>query len=164
MSEVKYFTYLWTNAAWKRKTELAREGFGAIEYAASKKFSSAGVEPGSVVFLVTNIKGSLFLGGTVEVHQILNHRDAAAYLKIRPADLWSAKEFIVAPHGREDYFRGDLKVDDRIAHGLKYRKRSGGFQHPKLDREGKIDRQTLRNVRCLYPGAEQPLLELLSLR
>ena len=153
---------MWTNQAWKRKTELAREGFGAIEYAASSKFSRAGVGPDSLVFLVTNIKGSLFLGGYIRVEDVMNRREATNYLRLRANDLWAGREYIVAQRGSEYYFRGDLQLPDRIAHRLKFRSPRGGFVYPKLDRAGKLDRQTLRNVRRLYPGAEKSLLELLK--
>ena len=161
MVNTRYYTYLWRNESWFRKAELAREGFGNLEYAASNRFRAAGVAPGCVVFIVTVIKGSLFLGGTIEVAEVLDRAAAARYLGLRPQDLRGAKEYIVARPGREDRFRGDLKVDDRIAHGLKFKARHGGFVHPRLDREGKIDRQTLRNARPLFPGAELPLLDLL---
>ena len=162
MEDRHYFTYLWRNESWLRKTELAREGFCYLEYAASNRFRAAGVEPGCVVFIVTVLRGFLFLGGKIEVVDVLDRRGAADYLGMRENDLRGAKEYIVAKPGKEDRFRGDLKVDDRIAHGLKFRTRTGGFVHPRLDREGRIDRQTFRNARLLYPGAERPLLDLLA--
>ena len=161
MEETRYFTYLWRNESWSRKTELAREGFWQLEYAASNRFRAAGVAPGCVVFIVTVIKGTLYLGGTIEVADVLDRAAASGYLRLRATDLRGAKEYIVAKHGHEDRFRGDLVVEDRIAHNLKFRARNGGYVHPKLDRDGKIDRQTLRNARLLYPGSEQPLLDLL---
>lgn len=162
MVDVDYFTYLWRNESWCRKAELAREGFGYLEYAASNRFRAAGVAPGCVVFIVTVIRGYLFLGGRIDVADVLDRRGAAEYLGMRADDLRGAREYIVARPGEEDRFRSDLKVDDSIAHGLKFSARNRGFVHPRLDREGRIDRQTLRNARLLYPGAEQPLLDLLA--
>lgn len=160
MADTGHFTYLWRNAAWEKKIVLAREGYWYLDYAASNRFRSAGVVPGSVVFIVTVIKGSLFLGGYMVVEDILDRADAAIHLGLYKDDLWPAKEFIVARPEFEVVFRGDLKVDDNIAKGLKYATRNGGFTYPKQDAEGKIDRQTLRNVRRLFPGSENTLFEL----
>ena len=161
METTRYFTYLWTNESWIRKTALAREGYWHLDYAAGNRFRSAGVAPGSVVFIITVIRGSLFLGGYIEVEAVLDRENAAKFLGQYAGDLRNANEFIVARPGSEVVFRGDLKVDDAIAKSLGYRTKSGELVYPKQDAEGRIDRQTLRNVRRLFTGTEKKLFALM---
>ena len=162
MQQTRYFTYLWTNDSWRRKAALAREGYWNLDYAASNRFRSAGVENGSVVFIVTVLEGSLYLGGSIQVAGVFDRKGAADFLGISADGLRMAKEYIVAKPGTEFVFRADLKVEDRIAHRLRFCNKRGGFVYPRLDASGKIDRQTFRNARPLYPGAEQALLQLLG--
>jgi len=159
-----YFTYLWKNETWTRKKAEAAEGHDRLDYAAGDRFTSAGVTPGSTVFVITVEGGELYLGGYIHVGRILDCKNAALTLGQPESSLWGAKEYIVAEPGTEVHFRGDLLVPRHISHHLQF-ERNGGFVHPvppKIDAEGKIDRQTLRHVRKLYRGSESVLFALLK--
>lgn len=162
MTSRKHFTYLWTNASWERKKALAGEGYRHLDYAAGSRFRAAGIEPGSVVFIVTVIKGSVFVGGYIEVADLLDRAGAARFLGVHRDELRVAKEYIVARRGAEQSFRGDLRLANAVAKNLVYLTPSNTQVHPRLDRDGRIDRQTLRNARRLAPGSEQPLFDLLA--
>ncbi len=158
---MSYFTTLWTNETWDRKAKLAAGAYPQLDYAASKGFSSVGVKTGSTVFIVTVKKGILFVGGLIKVHAVLNKTEAAIFLKRPEEDLWPAQEYIVAAPGSELNFEVHRSLTVEDAANLKFSK-NGGFVSPKTLSSGMLDRQTLRNVRKLYPGSEA-LLSLVNM-
>lgn len=158
---MSYFTYLWKNETWSKKAELSLNGYSRLDYAASDKFKGAGISEGATVFIVTVKKGILYLGGYIKVLSILDRNQAARYLSIPESELWKAGEYIVAQRGCEVDFRDNLMIPLDKAKKLEF-SRNGGFVNLKIESDGKINRQTLRNVRKLYAGCEKQLFDALN--
>ena len=95
---MKYFTTYWKNDTWKRRAEEAKHGNKKIDYAAADCFKKRGVERGSVVFIVTDIEGVMFLGGYIKVHEILDINDAARYLGKSEDKLRQSKDYLSLIH------------------------------------------------------------------
>jgi hypothetical protein len=160
--KMSFYTYLWKNDTWAKKDQLSKNGYSKLDYAASNNFKSAGVSEGSTVFIVTVEKGVLHLGGYINVQNILNRSQAARYLGQPENELWQADEYIVAEQESCVDFRADLVIPVEKAKKLEFQQKGHGFLNLKMDSDGKLDRQTLRNVRKLYPGSEKLLFNALK--
>src|ERR1019366_6087796 len=82
------FTQYWKNTTWDTQ-EASGE---ALDHTASNEFRRRGVEPGDRIFIVTNIDGTLYLGGVVVVDRIVGQRDAERRLG---SNLWEAKDHVI---------------------------------------------------------------------
>ena len=69
-----YFLSLWKNDTWKRKAELALTGYPELDYAAAEGFSETNVGCGDTIFIATNIKGTLYIGGSIVVESVVSCR------------------------------------------------------------------------------------------
>jgi hypothetical protein len=155
-----YFTYLWTNDRWRYKCEHPDERSRLLTYAASENFKKRGVEPGSTVFIVTVISGELYLGGAILVAKIMDLAEAKEALDLPEKELWRAEDYILSEKGQEMTMRCDNKIPGAISHELEFWTKTGAVKPKVVD--GKLDRQTFRGVRQLYPGSEKLLLSRLS--
>lgn len=153
---MSYYTYLWKNSTWDRKSKLASEGYAELDYAASDNFKSAGVFKGDKVFIVTVREGVLYLGGLILVADVLNKRDASVYLGVPESSLWEAKEYIVAARLTAQIFKDNIALPTSATQSLQFAK-DKGFTYLKFEAPGILDRQTLRNVRKIYPDSESIL-------
>ena len=158
---MSYFTTLWKNDTWARKCKLAATGYQQLDYAAASGFKAAGVGSGSTLIVVTVMKGILYVGGYIEVHGVLNRRDAAKFLGMPDSELWQAEEYAVADRGTTVSFQENCAVPSAIAQKLEFTK-GKGFVNLRFEAHGKLDRQTLRGVRKLAPGSELALVSLLK--
>lgn len=154
-----YFTYLWKNEQWARKCKASDDGPRLLEYAAGDKFKSNGVTKGSTVFIVTVIKGDLYLGGAIVVSEILDKPQAITRLGVPEQSLWKAEEYILPEQGKASSFTCSNLIPPEVSHRLEFVE-GAGFRNPVV-RQGKLDVQTFRNVRKLYPGSEKALLNRL---
>lgn len=158
---MSFFTYLWKNETWSKKVQLSHNGYSKLDYAASDRFKVTGITRGATVFIVTVKQGVLYLGGYIKVYDVLNCNQAAKYLKRPEHELWKASDYIVACQGEEIDFRSNLIIPLEQTKRLELVK-DNGFVNLKMDSDGKLDRQTLRNVRKLYTGSEKILFDLLA--
>ena len=158
---MSYFTYLWKNDTWKDKAKQAAAGYDELDYAASHKFTAAGVVKGSGVFIVTVKKGELFLGGYISVAEVGDLPSAAKYLEKEEDQLWKASDYILADKAKLYRFKEDTLVDASVARALEFTTLGGGFVNLKFDSSGGLNGQTLRGVRRLYYGAEKDLFRFL---
>ena len=154
-----YFTYLWKNEQWRQKCNATDGGPLLLEYAAGDKFKSNGVTKGSTVFIVTVIEGDLYLGGAIVVSEVLDKPQAMVRLGIPEQSLWKAAEYIVSERGKVTSFTCSNMIPPEVSHRLEFVE-GAGFRNPVV-RQGKLDGQTFRNVRTLYPGSETALLDRL---
>ena len=158
---MKYFTTYWKNDTWEKKKKEAKSGTTTIDYATADDFKEAGVERGSLVFITTIIDGAMFLGGYINVYDILNKKDAESYLG--KAGLYDSVDYIVSEHGKGVCFIGNHKVSLSDVKALRFISNTGRneLKFREEDRN-KLDRQTLRNTRKLHPDSGEFLLSLLK--
>ncbi|NEQ96998.1 MAG: hypothetical protein F6K30_09770 [Cyanothece sp. SIO2G6] len=72
----KYFTHYRTNEEWEDEQKFS-EPEGVLNHACSKKFRYMGISKGDWIFIVTILKGKLFLGGKIVVDRICKNRTEA---------------------------------------------------------------------------------------
>ena len=89
----RFFTYYWTNRRWD---ERRARGQGALlRHIASTRFIRRGVRPGDQVYVVTVLRGELYLLGKLVVGAIVDAEAAAARLGAAPGSLWAEAEQIL---------------------------------------------------------------------
>ena len=141
------FTAYWTNETWR---DHAADK--AIDFAASNQFVRAGVRSGDRVFIVTNEKGKLLLGGALTVKRLLTKAQA---VRRWGKDIWPGSHFIDPV--RPSPFHERLAVSTRDVRRLRFEEGKSV-----LYRGSAIDQQTLRGVRELTSESADILAGLLS--
>jgi len=153
----KFFTRHWRNDTWERLRQDDQEG-EFFDYIASDIFQSRGVSPGDVVYVVTVIKGKLYLCGCLTVGKICGITKAAKILKIKPDDLWQANEYIIPSESTTMHF--DLQVPIETVCRLTFISPEG-LKKLKFNFHDCLDQQTLRGVRQLSEQSAALLDEIL---
>lgn len=150
----RYFTHYWTNDTWENAHRSSAPD-APLEHTAGNRFVERGVGPGDFVYVVTIIKGELYLLGRLRVGKVCDTNEAIRTLGTR--DLWKASDHVVASESTPKDFNlvVPLEVTKRlvfisdIAKSLKFRS------------PGHLDGQTLRGVRELEPESAAELNRLL---
>ncbi len=138
----RYFTHNWLNRTWERNRKRASEG-EFLDHTAGNLFRERGIRVGDIVYVVSVIKGSLYLCGKLVVGKICDIDEAADILDYEP---WPADEHIIAAAGTPMNF--NLKVPLKLTRRLRFI--SGDGNKPlKFKAPNCLDEQTLRNVREL---------------
>ncbi len=154
--------YSWNKKGWEKKTQDVQFGEGELRYAASDNFTRRGVSAGDTLFIVNVRGGSLYLGGKIEVAEVLPREDAAHRLGLHPQQLWrKAGECVLADRYQLDAFRPNLRVDESLLKDLQLISGDRNTTVPKMD-EGAVDEQTFRALRELAPGEDMKLRRLLA--
>lgn len=138
----RFFTHYWLNKTWERNRKEASDG-ELLHHTAGNLFQERGVGIGDVVYVVSVIKGSLYICGKLVVGRICKSDEAAAILDYEP---WDAEEHIIAPMATRMSF--NLKVPLKLTRQLRFISRKG-IKPPKFKALNYLDEQTLRNVREL---------------
>jgi len=154
----RYFTHYWQNSTWFRSKEWHADG-DLLEYVGGNLFTKRGVGIGDTIYVVTVLRGKLYLCGKLTVRRICDANEAAKELGREADDLWDASEHVVALQATP--MRFDRPVRLKITAGLRFVNRNGSktlyFVEP-----GKLDQQTLRGVRELEPSSALDLDALLE--
>jgi hypothetical protein len=139
-----YWTHYWTN---KTVVQESRNGDVEMRHTADNAFRQHGVTPGDVVYIVTNIKGTIYLIGSMVVDQVAD--ESRARQVIGP-EVWGVSDHLLAkkPFSRCRFDVtvpfGELRqiefVGPKGSNALKFDQRAGA--DPRA-----VDRQTLRGVR-----------------
>lgn len=156
-----FFLSLWKNETWKRKAEQSSAGYPELDYAAAEGFNEANIGPGDTIFIVTNIRGTLYIGGTITVDSVVGIDDAALHLGRAKETLWESEGYVIARKGTVQNFIPNCEVPEVVTRQLQITKKKG-FTYLKFTPDGKLDRQTLRKVRTLCNGSERLLLEIMQ--
>lgn len=140
----KYFTHYWQNDTWDFHQQNQHSG-NLLDHIAGNLFRKRGVSVEDIVYVVTVIRGELYLCGCLTVGKICKGKQAAKDLGVKASDLWQANEHIIASEATP--MRWDLKVPLEITQKIKFASNT----NPKLKfiSSGKLDQQTLRGVRQL---------------
>lgn len=129
-----------------------------MNHIAGNLFQERGVEIGDVIYVVTVIKGTLYVCGKLIVGQLCGVGEAADTLGCDPTDLWEADEHIIAIAATPMNF--NLRIPTSLTNQLKFI--SGSGTKPLVFKtHNYLDQQTLRGVRELEPASAAKLDELL---
>jgi hypothetical protein len=150
----RFFTHYWLNETWERNREYAAEG-ELLNHTGGNLFLKRGIGRGDIVYVVSVIKGALYLCGKLMVEKICDFDEAAAILGHDP---WDAKEHIMAGAATPMNFhrRLPLKLTRQLKLISGRASKSLNFKAP-----GYLDEQTLRGVRELDPESAADLDGLL---
>jgi hypothetical protein len=142
----RFFTHYWRNQTWEWNREDASDG-KLLDHTAGNLFYERGIRPGDIVYIVSVIKGSLYVCGKLVVGKISEDiNEAATILGCESEKLWPADEHIIAAAATPMNFH--LKVPLRVTRRLRFI--SGKGSRPlKFKAPNYLDEQTLRNVREL---------------
>src|SRR5438045_1300568 len=138
----RFFTHYWRNRTWEWNRKHAAAG-ELLDHTAGNIFQEHGIRPDDIVYVVSVIKGSLYVCGKLVVGKISDFDEAADILNYEP---WLADEHIFAAAATPMNF--NLKVPLRVTRQLRFI--SGKGSKPlKLKAPNYLDKQTLRDVREL---------------
>lgn len=151
----RYFTHYWLNRTWEYNQKDTSDG-DPLDHIAGNLFRQRGVRVGDIVYVVTVMKGSLYVCGKLMVGKICSSDEAAVILGRE--DLWEADEHIVSSAATPMNF--DLEMPLKVTQRLRFISGDGikplNFKSP-----GYLDGQTLRGVRELEPASAAELDSLL---
>jgi hypothetical protein len=160
------FTHYWKNRTWKWHVDDDREGL-PLDHTAGNQFRKRGVETGDRIYVVTVLKGKLFLLGRMTVDGFISQAQA---MKEVEEGVWDAVEHVVSKKGTAMNFH--RQVPDSIVKQLLFLscphedEATGriAFQERELifRRKGILDEQTLRGVRRLSPDSARLLDTLIT--
>lgn len=149
-----FFTHYWLNRTWERNRKRASDG-ELLDHTAGNLFQERGIRAGDIVYVVSVIKGSLYVCGKLMVEKICGTDEAAAILGYEP---WPAEEHIIAAAATPMNF--NLRVPLKLTRQLIFI--SGKDNKPlKFKAPNYLDEQTLRGVRELAPESALELDGLL---
>jgi HNH endonuclease len=150
----RFFTHYWLNRTWERNRRRASDG-ELLDHTAGNLFQERGIRAGDIVYVVSVVKGSLYVCGKLMVEQICGTNEAAAILGYEP---WPAEEHIIAAAATPMNF--NLRVPLKLTRQLIFI--SGKDNKPlKFKAPNYLDEQTLRGVRELAPESAADLDNLL---
>lgn len=153
----RYFTHYWLNQTWERNRMHNSDG-DPLNHIAGNLFQERGVRVDDVVYVVTVMKGSLYVCGKLIVGKICDVDEAATILDCEPEDLWEANEHVISSAATPMDF--NLKVPLKLTQQLRFIGRD--VTKPlKFKSPGYLDGQTLRGVRELAPTSAVELDTLL---
>jgi hypothetical protein len=72
--------YSWNRNGWEQKRQDVQFGEKELRYASSDNFTRRGVSVGDTLFVVSVRGGNLYLGGKIEVAEVLPREEAASAL------------------------------------------------------------------------------------
>lgn len=151
----RYFTHYWTNRTWQN---LRTEDGHLLNHTADNMFMQRGVQRGDHVYVVTIIKGQLYLLGKLVIDTIGDVDTIALLLNCRPDELWQARDQIIAAAATPT--NSDRRVPLELTEQLRFQ--SGTETKGLFFRDpGQLHTQTLRNVRELTPASAQMLDSIL---
>lgn len=149
---MKFFTHYWSNETWNTAPNLEGQ---LLAYVAGNMFSKRGVHAGDTIYVVTVIKGQLYLCGKMEVGRFCSRTEAAQALNYAPEDMWEAREYLVAVQATPMHF--DRAIPAEVVRSLEFISDASKPVFSGLDH---LDQQTMRGVREISPksAAEFDLL------
>lgn len=153
----RYLTHYWLNQTWERNRIDNSDG-DLLDHIAGNLFRERGVRVGDMVYVVTVIKGSLYVCGKLMVGKICDVDEAAAALGCEPEDLWEADEHVLSSAAIAMDF--NLKVPTKLTRRLRFLS-GDGAKTLKFRSPDHLDGQTLRGVRELEPASAVELDALL---
>ena len=142
----RFYTHYWST---QTCNEFYNGGLSGepLAHTAGGRFSSAGIEEGDIVYVVSITQGQLFVIGRMEVMKIASTEEAAEFLKTD--DLWEAEEHLLAREGSTTPCNYLNSVESETVKQLRFHTSSGDIVPLKFVDDERLDRQTLRGIREL---------------
>ncbi|MBL8125883.1 MAG: HNH endonuclease [Pyrinomonadaceae bacterium] len=140
---MNHFTTYWKNSTWEYNQKNLEDTL--LDHTASENFLGR-VEPGDAVYVVTNLKGKLYVACKIIVDEICDRKRASEL--VGTTDLWDSSDHIIAAFSTKmDWNR---KIPDAVTRKLEFygpeRSVKNGL---KFSSAGILDGQTLRGNRML---------------
>ena len=143
----RYFTHYWSNQTWVQEEKYNSEN-DLLNHIAGNLFGERNIEVGDEIYVVTIIKGKLYLCGKIIVGRICDVDEAAKHLNYKIEDLWEASEHIIASAATSTNFH--LEVPLETTQRLRF-KSGKNLKSLLFSSPNHLDQQTLRGVRELNP-------------
>ena len=153
----RFFTHYWLNRTWERNRIRASDG-ELLDHTAGNLFQERGIRADDIVYVVSVIKGALYICGSLVVGKICDVDEAATILGFEPEDLWEADEHIISAAATPMNF--NLKVPLKVTRQLRFIS-DKSIKPLKFKAQNYLDEQTLRGVRELDPASAAELNALL---
>ncbi|MEP7213353.1 MAG: HNH endonuclease [Acidobacteriota bacterium] len=149
---MNHFTTYWKNSTW----EYNRKALGntLLDHTASENFLGR-IEPGDAVYIVTNLKGKLYVACKIIVEEICDKKRASELMGT--TDLWESTDHIIARSStRTEWNR---KIPDTVTRKLEFYSPDQSIKNKlRYSSPGILDGQTLRGNRTLV-GPSAALLD-----
>lgn len=148
----RYWTSYWRGASW-----LENEEYYPVSWSGGT-YERRGVTSGDIVYIVSVQRGQLFLGGKMQVHEIVSRAEAVR--RRNQTDLYDAPEWLVGEQGSPLNLHRMLAPD--LTRELRFISPDSekGLQFKKNTSD--LDEQTLRGVRELTPQSAMLLDEIIN--
>ena len=130
------WTHYWKNDTWDEELDAP------LDHAASNVFAGR-VSEGDRVYVVTVLKGRIYLGGVITVDAVVDQAEAER--RLGSTSIWPADDHVIARDPGP--FVRDRQVADEVARALRFLPHG----EPMVFKKGAIDTQTMRGVRELTP-------------
>lgn len=140
---MNYFTTYWKNATWER----LRKSNYPLAHTAGENLRDR-VRPGDAVYVVTILKGKLYVACKIVVDEICDKKRASTLLQTDENGLWDATDHIIARSSTKPNW--NCRISDAITQELEFY--TPDLQSTKKLRfrsPGVLDGQTLRATRML---------------
>ncbi|WYD80399.1 MAG: HNH endonuclease [Candidatus Electrothrix gigas] len=141
----RYFTHYWSNHTWNYHQQSGIEG-ELLDHIAGNLFRNRNVAVGDIIYVITVIKGELFVLAKIQVGKICNVDEAAQELRCSPEELWEANDHILTNASTPMNFT--RQIPPEYTEQLQFK--SGDTLKPlKFIAPSILDPQTLRGLREL---------------
>lgn len=153
------YTLFWANDTWEKYSK----GRHILDYVAgANKRPLTDICPDDEIFVVTLIRGNLYIAGRLVVAtKPLNRREAVEWLG--RDDLFDRPLYFVANRGDADVFRSGCLVELEIAKKLELIRVDKSISHPALDKKsGFIERNAFRTSALLTVKSADILRSILA--
>ncbi|MCP4400016.1 MAG: hypothetical protein GY801_22255 [bacterium] len=91
---IRYFIHYWSNHTWDYHQNIGMAG-ELLDHIAGNLFRSRHVAPNDVIYIITVIKGVLFVLAKIQVGKICDIDEAVHELRCSPEELWEANDHII---------------------------------------------------------------------
>ena len=154
----RYFIHYWSNRTWRSVFDRLAEGTSLI-HTAGEQFRRRRVKTGDFIYVVTVVRGRLFLTGRMQVYRVLSQREAETYLKDK--NIWRASIHLVARSNSATPIRLNRIVPLAVVQRLRFI--SGkAVKQPVFESPGRLYTQTFRTLREMTPDSAAELNKLLK--
>lgn len=151
------FTHYWSNRTWIQQEKHSSES-SLLNHIAGNLFGERDIGVGDEIYVVTVIKGKLYLCGKLIIGKICDVDEAARDLDCKVDDLWEASEHIIASAATSTNFHFEVPLE--VTQRLRFK--SGKDLKPLLfSSPNYLDQQTLRGIRELNSESASELDKLL---
>lgn len=139
----RYWTSYWRGENWLANTE-----YSPVEYSGGNQFKRRGIVAGDIVYIVSIQHGHLYLGGKMQVGEIISREEAVR--RRRRKDLYDANEWLAGKKGTGSPLNLHRRLTADLARELRFISRSGPERlRFKGNNPDNLDGQTLRAPREL---------------